>query len=86
MDTFDISVNGIPALAVVTDYICVAPQGKGADSDLDCHGYSEIEYTIKDRKGYPKVGDAAWLLKIVNDRDLWQDIHEQILWDMENID
>ncbi len=85
IDTFKITVDGIPALAELTSYIHVAPQGMQADSDVDCYGYTELEYNLKDRKGYPKVGDAAWLYKIAYDKDLWSDIDEQILTKMDNI-
>ena len=82
-DTFKIFVNGIPALAEVTNYVHVAPQGMQADSDVDCYGYTELEYDLKDRNGYPKVGDAEWLHKIADSKDLWSDIDEQIFKEME---
>jgi len=78
MDTFEITVDGIPALAELTNYIHVAPQGMQADSDVDCYGYTEMEYNLKDRKGYPKNGEAKWLHKIADKKDLWSDIDEQI--------
>jgi len=78
MDTFKITVDGIPALAELTSYINVPPQGRWADSDVDCYGYTEMEYDLKDRKGYPKNGDAKWLYKIAFDKDLWSDIDSQI--------
>ena len=87
MDTFEINVDGIPALAELTSYVHVAPQGMQADSDVDCYGYTEMEYNLKDRKGYPKNGDAAWLSKIADSKDLWADIDEQIEKSIEdNID
>ena len=78
IDTFEITVDGIPALAELTSYINVPPQGMWADSDVDCYGYTEMEYNLKDRKGYPKNGEAVWLHKIADKKDLWSDIDEQI--------
>ena len=41
------------------------PMGPSADSDWDCYGFSEIEFTVQDRKGYP----APWLERKLTDDD-----------------
>ena len=55
---FDSDVQGIPCQVVIDS--CVVVKGShsyNAPSDLDYHGYSEVEFHLLDRKGYP----AAWL-------------------------
>lgn len=53
-------ISGIPCLIEVND-CTVVPAWKGpastAPSDLDYRGYTEIDFTICDRKGRP----AKWL-------------------------
>lgn len=77
-DYVETSVAGIPCLAEVTTYN-VVPPWKGsvmtAPSDLDYYGYTELEYTICDRKKYP----ADWLSKKMTSKDEQQvesDIHD----------
>ena len=72
-----VTVKGIPALAHVTTYLVVPPwQGspKSCPSDLDYHGYTELEYDLHDTKGYR----AEWLDKKL-DRDVEDRIEEEIL-------
>jgi hypothetical protein len=83
MATYEISIDGIPALAEVTYFYKHKGLGFRADSADDAVDYMEWEYTIKDRKGYPKVGDSEWLKLKVDDKDLWSDINEQILREMD---
>lgn len=83
MDTFEINVDGIPALAVMTHFYHHKGMGFNAPSDIDAVDYTEMEYQIKDRGGYPKNGDAQWLLKKVNEKNLWSDLETQILAEME---
>ena len=53
------TVAGIPCLVQI-DYVFVQrPLGPSADSDLDCYGYAEVEFTVLDRRGRP----APWLSK-----------------------
>lgn len=50
-------VAGIPC-QIQVDYVFVQkPLGRMADSDWDCYGYANVEFTVLDRKGYP----APWL-------------------------
>lgn len=53
-------VAGIPC-RVVIDYFYHQPPFRGSpyrcDSDLDYFGYTEVEWHLVDRKGYP----APWL-------------------------
>lgn len=62
---FKTRVKGIPCGVVVDSFNVVEPQGKFADSDLDCYGYTEIEYHLLDRKGYR----AKWLENKMTDKD-----------------
>ncbi len=51
------TVAGIPCLIQIDRCLVQKPLGRMVDSDLDCYGYSEIEFTVLDRKGRP----APWL-------------------------
>lgn len=57
---FEFRFAGIPALINVTSFV-VVPPWKGAvsrcPSDLDYHGYTEMEWNVCDRNGRP----APWL-------------------------
>lgn len=70
----DIFVNVIPCFAYVHDYQVVKPNLK-ADNPLDYFGYTELEYTLYDRKGYR----AHWLDKIEDKKGLADETREQIL-------
>ena len=58
-------IQGIPCLIEVTLCHVVEPQGRNADSDWDCYGYSEIEYNVLDRRG--RI--APWLERKMTDDD-----------------
>lgn len=62
------TLKGIPCIIRV-DYFHHQPGSfsYNAPSDLDYHGYTEIEFAILDRKGYA----APWLEKKVDDN--WKD-------------
>ena len=51
------TVSGIPCLIQIDRCVVQQPLGRMADSDLDCYGYTEIEFTVLDRNGRP----APWL-------------------------
>ena len=51
------TVAGIPCQIQIDRCFVQKPLGRMADSDLDCDGYSEVEFTVFDRKGRP----APWL-------------------------
>lgn len=56
----EVRIQGIPAIAKVTHFLKVKPHRgspQTCDSDWDYYGYTEIEFDVLDRKGYP----AAWL-------------------------
>lgn len=58
------SLKGIPCQIQIDE--CTVYSGSyhpEAPSDLDYYGYSEIEFTLLDRKGYP----AAWLERKLNE-------------------
>ena len=59
------TVAGIPCLIEVTHFFKQKPLGQNCDSDLDCYGYTEIEFEVQDRRGRP----AQWLEKKLTDKD-----------------
>ena len=64
---FDSNVQGIPCQVVIDR--CMVVKGShsyNAPSDLDYYGYSEIEFHLLDRKGYP----AAWLERKLRVEDI----------------
>ena len=67
-------VAGIPCLIGVIDYTSVeGSYSYNAPSDLDYHGYTDVEYDILDRRGRK----AAWLERKV-DSDIEADIIQRI--------
>ena len=72
-------VAGIPCIVAVTNFHRQRAMGPTADSDLDCYGYTEVEYELLDRKGYR----AAWLEKKVTS-NIEDDIKQAIINDMES--
>lgn len=50
-------VSGIPCLLRVDYFKHQPPMGPRADSDWDCYGWTDINYTVCDRRGRP----APWL-------------------------
>lgn len=50
-------ISGIPCIIQVDRCFVQKPMGPSADSDWDCYGYTEVDFTVLDRKGYP----APWL-------------------------
>lgn len=69
-DTVEVRVQGIPCLAHITHFLDQKPLGPSADSDLDCYGYTEVEYDLYDLEGYR----AQWLERKATDKD-----HERIV-------
>ena len=66
--TIDASIAGIPCQIGVTHFHVQPPHRGGAhtcESDWDFYGYTEIDFQVLDRKGYP----ADWLAKKMTDRD-----------------
>lgn len=61
---FEYKISGIPCKIRVDSVRHVKGlYSYNAPSDLDYYGYTEIEYTVLDRRGYP----AQWLARKVND-------------------
>lgn len=57
-DLFETKIHGIPCQIDVTNFLVVeGSHSYNADSDWDYYGYTEFEFEVYDRKGYP----AAWL-------------------------
>ena len=77
---FDSDVQGIPCQVVIDS--CMVVKGShsyNAPSDLDYYGYSEIEFHLLDRKGYP----AGWLERKMTDSDR-ERIEEQVISQRED--
>ena len=63
---FETQIQGIPCQIHVTD--CTVVKGSysyHAASDWDYYGYTEFDFEVYDRKGYP----AAWLERKMTDAD-----------------
>ena len=63
---FETQIQGIPCQIDVTD--CTVVKGSysyNAPSDWDYYGYTEFDFEVYDRKGYP----AAWLERKMTDDD-----------------
>ena len=61
----DTRIQGIPCGIRITHYHRQKPLGPRADSDIDARGYTDAEYTVLDREGYP----ALWLDRKIKDED-----------------
>lgn len=74
--TFDHRIAGIPCVIRVDSFFRQAPDYGTWDSDLDCSGYIEADYTICDRRGRP----APWL-----ERKRTPDDDTEIMAEIDNI-
>lgn len=54
---FPSRIAGIPCQIEVHHFFEQPPMGPRADSDMDCYGYVQFDFTVHDRKGYR----AKWL-------------------------
>lgn len=73
----EVRVAGIPALAEVTYYVEPEPMritGTGF-GDAEPPVQEEVEFTIRDRKGYK----ASWLENKLEDEKVYRDVEEQVL-------
>ena len=61
----DTHIAGIPCQIKITSYFRQKPLGPRAASDIDARGYTDAEYTVLDREGYP----ALWLDRKIKDED-----------------
>lgn len=67
-------VSGIPCLIDVTHFNKVCGSfSREAASDMDYHGWTDIEFTVCDKRGKP----APWLERKMTDEE-YQDICDQI--------
>lgn len=64
MTSFESTVSGIPCRVVVHTYRVQKPNSR-ADNPDDYNGYTEIEFDLHDRKGYP----APWLERKLTSKD-----------------
>ena len=75
----DSTVAGIPCTIRVDYFFQQKPLGPRCDSDMDCHGYTEVDFTVCDQRGRP----APWLAKKLSPDAVAcikceiQDAHEQ---------
>jgi hypothetical protein len=58
-------IQGVPCQVHVTHFSHQKPLGYWADNDVDCYGYTEVEYEVLDRRGRR----ADWLAKKITDVD-----------------
>ena len=58
-------IAGIPCIVKLDSMFVQKPMGPNCDSDWDCYGYTEIEFTVCDRRGRP----APWLELKMSDKD-----------------
>ena len=58
-------IAGIPCIVTLDRMFVQKPLGPNCDSDWDCYGYTEIEFTVCDRRGRP----APWLERKMSDED-----------------
>jgi len=74
--TVDIRVNGLPAKARVLRYQVYKGTLSPTAPDPDTHdGWIDLEYEIKDAKGYP----APWIENIMDEMDLREDVEHDIM-------
>lgn len=78
----ELMVDGIPCKAKVTRY----KKHKGTMSwfapDPDSYwGWTELDYKLLDRKGYP----APWLEDLADRKGLWEDLEGEICEEMEDL-
>lgn len=62
---FDSHIQGIPCRIAIDNCYVQDADPSCTDSDADYYGYSEIDYTVLDRRGRP----APWLAKKATDKD-----------------
>ena len=58
-------ISGIPCIVTLDRMFVQKPLGPNCDSDWDCYGYTEIKFTVCDRRGRP----APWLELKMSDKD-----------------
>lgn len=72
-------IKGIPCIVKMTSCFVQKPLGTQCDSDLDCYGYSEVEFDVLDRNGRP----APWLERKMSDSER-SEIENLLLKEVEN--
>lgn len=72
-------IQGIPCIVEMTSCFVQKPLGPQCDSDLDCYGYSEVEFDVLDRNGRP----APWLERKMSDSER-SEIENLLLKEVEN--
>lgn len=73
----DTHIQGIPCQILVTHQANVKGSSR-ADNPWDYYGYTELEYDVLDRRGYP----APWLERKMTDKD--RERIEQEWWDSQS--
>lgn len=83
IEHFDEEDNLLTFYVEVTRYFVQKPMGKWADSDVDCYGYTELEWEV-DMVTFQDV-DGNTVVKAV-DIDLYSDyIEEKLLEKLKDI-
>ena len=59
-------ISSIPCAIQVDHFFKQKPLGRNCDSDWDCMGYTEVEFTVCDRRGRP----APWLERKLTPGDI----------------
>ena len=65
-DTLFTRIQGIPCQIRVTQFSHQEPLGPWCDSDLDCYGYTDIDFEVLVRRGYL----APWLSRKMTQDDV----------------
>lgn len=67
----------------VTDYYAQKPMGKWADSDVDCYGYTDLEYNVLGGSKYNEDTDAMEEISLQEAVDKADELSD-IIWDKLN--
>lgn len=81
----EVTARGIPCFADVTYYVNQPALGPTADNDMDCYGYTKLDYDVVDRRG--KI--AHWITDKMTDSDwdrLDAQVYEKLLEKQEEYD
>lgn len=65
--TIESRIQGIPCLIEILSFFKCAPC-RWADNPDEYYGYTDVEYTVLDRKGYT----ADWLARKMSKEDQWK--------------
>ena len=84
MEEVEVFFSGHDAVLKVHNIVHQKPLGKRADSDWDCYGYTDIDYTIHDEDGLPLEGNHEELYALAKRDNMFARLEEMILKDLED--